>query len=93
MCAESVPGFDELKLELKQNLVEWLSLEDVVAEEIDDEAALFGEGLKLDSLDAVELVVMLHRNYGIRPKDVGDKKAIFTSIETLATYVHEHRNK
>ena len=58
-----------------------------------DDEILFGEGLELDSLDAVEIVVMLQRNYGIELKDVEESKKLFTSIDTLSRYVNENRKK
>ena len=60
---------DELILELKQKIVEALNLEDVKPEDIDENAALFGDGLGLDSIDALELIVLLDKTYGIRLAD------------------------
>ena len=60
---------DELILELKQKIVEALNLEDVKPEDIDENAALFGDGLGLDSIDALELIVLLDKTYGIRLSD------------------------
>jgi acyl carrier protein len=93
MSTEGGPATEPLKLTLKKNLIEWLSLEDVTVEQISDQDGLFGEGLGLDSLDAVELVVMLHRVFGIPPNELVEKKQVFSSIETLAAYVHVHRKK
>ncbi len=84
----------ELKQELKEALVENLSLEDVTAEEIEDDTPLFGdEGLELDSLDAVEIVVMLQRNYGLDVKELQKGKEIFQSINALADYVQKNATK
>ncbi len=60
-------------------------------EEIKDDEILFGEGLGLDSLDAVEIVVLLQRNFGIEVKDMKEGQKIFYSIDTLANYVYENR--
>ncbi|MGB5158870.1 phosphopantetheine-binding protein [Desulfobacterium sp. N47] len=75
---------------LKELLIESLSLEDIQPDEIADDEILFGEGLGLDSLDAVEIVVLLQRNFGLEVKDMKQGKEIFYSIETLARYVFEN---
>ncbi len=72
-------------------LVKDLSLEDINPEDIKDDEILFGEGLGLDSLDAVEIVVLLQRNFGIEIKDMEKGKEIFYSIDTLAKYVYENK--
>lgn len=77
--------------QLKIDLIEWLSLDDIAPEELGDDDALFGDGLGLDSLDAVEIVVMLQRKFGITPTDMDKKKEIFTSIRTLAQYIIDNR--
>jgi len=81
----------EIRKKLKELLVENLSLEDVSPEEIKDDEILFGEGLGLDSLDAVEIVVLLQRNFGIEVKDMKEGQKIFYSIDTLANHVYENR--
>ena len=78
-----------IKEQLKKMLVEELNLEDVTPEEIEDDAPLFGEGLGLDSLDAVELVVMLEKHFGVEIKDLQEGRAAFQSINTLAAYIEE----
>ena len=84
---------DDLKLELKNNIIELLNLEDVNVDEIKDDDSLFGDGLGLDSIDALELIVMLDKDYGIRLSDPKEGKRIFESIEVMAAYISEHRTK
>lgn len=79
----------EIREKLKVLLVDQLSLDDVEPEEIEDDAELFGEGLGLDSLDAVEIVVMLQRNFGMEVKDMEKSREVFRTISTLAEYVYE----
>ena len=80
----------EIRKKLKELLVTSLSLEGVKPEEIKDDAVLFGEGLGLDSLDAVEIVVLLQRNWGIDVKDMNEGRKAFYSIDTLANYIYDH---
>ena len=79
----------EIREKLKVLLVDQLSLDDVEPDEIEDDAELFGEGLGLDSLDAVEIVVMLQRNFGMEVKDMEKSREVFRTISTLAEYVYE----
>ena len=79
--------------ELKKQIIEVLNLEDVTPEDIDNDAPLFGEGLGLDSIDALELIVLIEKNYGIKLKDPAKGKEIFQSINVMAKYVAENRTK
>ena len=79
----------EIREKLKVLLVDQLSLDDVTPEEIEDDSELFGEGLGLDSLDAVEIVVMLQRNFNLEVKDMEKNREAFRTISTLADYVYE----
>lgn len=81
-----------LEDELKQVIIDELKLEDVEPDEIADEDMLFGEGLGLDSLDAVELVVVLKKKYGVDLEDMDKAREAFTSVKTLADYIREHGN-
>lgn len=84
---------DELILELKNELIKVLNLEGVKPEDIGDDSELFGEGLGLDSIDALELIVLLEKNYGIRLKDPAQGKEIFKSVRTMAEYVQANHTK
>lgn len=82
-----------LKKELKEMLVRDLSLEDVNPADIADDDPLFGEGLGLDSLDAVEIVVLLQRNFGLEVKNMNQGREILRSINSLAEFVYDNRKK
>lgn len=84
---------EALKQELKSKIIEVLNLEDIAIDEINDNDPLFGDGLGLDSIDALELIVLLDKEYGIRLADPKQGKAIFESIETMAAYIAENRTK
>lgn len=74
--------------DLKQYLIDDLHLEDLAPEDIRDEAPLFGdEGLGLDSLDAVELVVLLQKRYGVLVKDMEEAREAFASVNSLSAYI------
>ena len=84
---------DELKRQLKQQIIEVLSLEEINPEDIVDSEPLFGEGLGLDSIHALELIVLMEKNYGIRLNNPAEGKAIFASLDTMADYIAQHRTK
>ena len=83
----------ELTQQLKQQIIEALNLEDLTVNDIADDAPLFGDGLGLDSIDALELIVLLERNYGIRLTDPAEGKKIFASVATMADYIEKNRTK
>ncbi len=83
----------DLKRELKQLIIETLKLEDVTAEEIEDDQPLFGEGLELDSIDALELTVALERRYELAIPDEEVGKRAFASVDALATFVAEKNSE
>ncbi len=78
---------DELILQLKSQIIEALNLEEIIPEDIDTDAPLFGDGLGLDSIDALELVILLEREYGIRMEDPKANKEVFKSVRTLADFI------
>ena len=78
-----------LSEKLKTIIIEELNLEDVTVEEIDDDAPLFGEGLELDSLDAVELVVQVQKHFGVEIKDIEEGRMAFESINALRHFIEE----
>ncbi|MES2748209.1 MAG: phosphopantetheine-binding protein [Bacteroidota bacterium] len=84
---------EALKQELKGKIIEVLNLEDITVADINDNDALFGDGLGLDSIDALELIVLLDKDYGIKLVDPKEGKTIFQSIETMAAYISENRTK
>ena len=84
---------DELILELKNEIIKVLNLEGVKPEDISDDGLLFGDGLGLDSIDALELIVLLEKNYGIKLKDPAQGKDIFKSVRTMAEFVQANRTK
>lgn len=84
---------DTLIDQLKRQIIEALSLEEMTPAMIEDEAPLFGEGLGLDSIDALELIVLLEREYGIKLTNPAEGKAIFTSVASIADYVGKNRKK
>ena len=85
---------EELILELKQQLIEALNLEEMTPDEIDTDAPLFGDdGLGLDSIDALELIVLMEKRYGIKLASPAEGKAIFKNVRTIAEYVNENRKK
>lgn len=84
---------EELIFELKEKIIEALNLEEMKPDDIDADEALFGEGLGLDSIDALELIVLIEKNYGIKLANPSEGKAIFKSVRTIAEYVNEHRTK
>ena len=77
--------------ELKAKIIESLRLQDITPDQIDDHAPLFGAGLDLDSIDALELVVMLEKNYGVVIKDIEEGRPAFRSVQALADFIAARR--
>jgi len=81
----------ELIEKLKKEIIEVLNLEDLETEDIETNAPLFGDGLGLDSIDALELIVLLEKNYGIKMEDPKEGKKVFYSVQTMADYIEENQ--
>ncbi len=84
---------ENLMNELKEKIVEILNLEDINVEDIKNDDPLFGDGLGLDSIDALELIVLLDKEYGIKITDPKEGKEIFRSVEIMAEYITKNRTK
>lgn len=82
---------EDLILKLKQQIIEALNLEDMEPDEIETDEPLFGDGLGLDSIDALELIVLLEKNYGIKIENPKDGQKIFHSVKSMAEYITEHQ--
>lgn len=80
--------------ELKSLIISELNLEDVLAQDIDADAPLFGEGLGLDSIDALELAVIMDKKYGIKIKSGDDRNSdIFSTLRALAEFIENNRKQ
>ena len=84
---------EQLIEELKKEIIEVLNLEGMTPADIDENAPLFVEGLGLDSIDALELIVLMEKNYGIKLQNAAEGKEIFKSVKVMAEYINAHRTK
>lgn len=85
---------DELKKEIKETIIQALQLEDIEPQNIVDSEPLFGEGLGLDSIDALELGVALKKKFGVKfSAESADNKKHFASVNALAEYISSEKNK
>ena len=84
---------EELVKELKSEIIEALSLEDITPDDIDADAPLIGSGLGLDSIDALELIVLIEKKYGIKLQDHTNSKEVFKSVNVMAQFIAENRTK
>lgn len=78
---------------LKSQIIATLNLEELTPADIDAGAPLFGEGLGLDSIDALELILLLEREYGIHIATAAEARPVLASVETMARYIDSHRQK
>jgi acyl carrier protein len=78
---------------LKEQIIDALNLEDIRPDDIGNDAPLFGEGLGLDSIDALELIVLMEKYYGIKLQNPAEGKEIFKSVNCMADYIDAHRTK
>ncbi|MBQ0057261.1 MAG: acyl carrier protein [Bacteroidales bacterium] len=78
---------------LKEQIIDALNLEDLTPADIEDDAPLFGEGLGLDSIDALELIVLMEKFYGIKLQNPAEGKNIFKSVNCMAAYIEANRTK
>ncbi len=84
---------EELIPQLQKLIIKQLNLEVVTLETFDPDMPLFGEGLGLDSIDAIELIVLLDKNYGIKIGDSKEGRKVFQSVRTMAEYIVQHTKK
>jgi len=83
----------ELKEKLKSQIILFLNLTDLTPADIKDDEPLFGDGLGLDSIDSLELIVLLKREYGINIQDPKVGRKVLTDINTMADYIEQNRTK
>ena len=77
--------------ELKSKIITQLNLEDINVDDLEDDTPLFGDGLGLDSIDALELIVMLDKSYGIKLADPKEGRKVFETIQTMADFIEANR--
>jgi acyl carrier protein len=83
----------ELKQQVKEQIIKFLNLTTLKPEDIKDDEPLFGEGLGLDSIDSIELIVMLSREYGINIQDPKDGRKVLVDVNTMVDYIEKNRTK
>ncbi len=84
---------EQLIQTLKEQLIEALNLEETTPGDIGDDMPLFGDGLGLDSIDALEIIILLEKKYGVRLENSADAKPVFYSVRTLAEYIEKNRKQ
>ena len=82
---------EQLTEKLKKEIVEYLNLEDLNPDDIDNDEPLFGSGVGLDSIDALELIVLLEKNYGLKIENAEEGQKVFQSINAMAAYITNNK--
>lgn len=82
---------ENLETTLKEQIIQSLNLQGMKPEDINDDAPLFGDGLGLDSIDSLELMVLLERNYGIKIEDARDGRKVLQSVRSMADYIRANK--
>ena len=83
----------ELKEQLKTQIIKFLNLTDLAPADIKDDEPLFGDGLGLDSIDSLELIVLLKKEYGLDIRDPREGRKVLVDVATMADYIQEHGKK
>ena len=83
----------ELKAQLKNQIIQFLNLTDLTPADIKDDEPLFGDGLGLDSIDSLELIVLLKKEYGINIQDPREGRKVLVDVNTMVDYIEEHGKK
>lgn len=83
---------NKLKHDLKVNIIKYLNILEYTPETINDDMPLFGEGLELDSIDSLELIVMLEREFGIKITNPAEGRKILATIDSMADFIIETKN-
>jgi acyl carrier protein len=84
---------EALKKQLKTQIISFLNLTPLTAEEIKDDEPLFGDGLGLDSIDSLELIVLLKKEYGINIQDPKEGRKVLVDVNTMADYIEQNISK
>lgn len=82
---------EELIIQLKKDIIEALSLEDVVPEDFDADTPLFVEGLGLDSIDALELILLMERKYQVKITDPKDRRVVLRNVRAMAECIQQNK--
>jgi acyl carrier protein len=82
---------EDLIKQLKQDIIEALSLEDVAVDDFDADTPLFVEGLGLDSIDALELILLMERKYGVKIEDPKERRNVLRNVRAMAECISNHR--